>query len=486
MTLVSVTPTFSLVLLAFVGLLLHRSAVMAAAVSLFGLLTSSSLSVLFATVTGLSKWQDLIMIVVTILVGLTMLVIGGKPIEKPRLGSWLGVLGFVLYSISIQIASRLFGLSSVAFTDGHTILLLGQEFQDGGDSRLSGIGALKRGFALPALQAFGQDGEYLVGFMPVFFLAALVLTLYLLREVASSIRVFFQVGAIVLVAVFSTEAILRHAYLINTHSIAWLAMAFFLTMLMRHLRGELLRPDFASIALVVTSISFTRLDLALLFAPITVALVLVAAPISRRYALAIVGAVIFPLWLWISIATTGFPYGGQFGIAMLSISGLLLGGLVVLIQGSSRRPLNILESNWLYLGAAMILALTILVANVFNSIQHLFVNLFLGEGLWGFTPLVLGVLALLSVFLGSAGDTKKFLSVSLKILAITLATYIFTKYLDGATAGVENPTFARIGFGDSLNRSLITWLPFAFFPLPKLFAWFDNRRSLLSRKEKLS
>ena len=483
MTLISVGPTLCLGLLAFVGLLLHRSAVMATAVSLFGLLASSSLTVLFATVTSLSKWQDLILIAVTILVGLTMLVIGGKPIEKPKLSSWFGVLGFVLFSVFIQVVSRLFGLSSVAFTDGHTILLFGQELQDGGDSRLSGFGALKRGFALPALQAFGQDGEYLVGFMPIFFLAALVLTLYLLRELASSNRVFFQVGAIVLVAVFSTEAILRHAYLMNTHSIVWLGMAFFLTMLMNHLRGELLRSDFASIVLVVTSISFTRLDLALLFGPITVALMLVAAPISRRYAFAIVGAVIFPLWFWISIATTGFPFGGQFGIAMFSISGLLSGGLVVLVQGSSRRPLHILESNWLYLGAALILALTIFVANVFNSIQHLFVNLFLGEGLWGFTPVVLGVLALLSVFLGSSGDTKKFLSVSLKILVITLATYIFTKYLDGATAGVENPTFARIGFGDSLNRSLITWLPFAFLPLLKLFAWINDRGSLLSRKK---
>ena len=485
MILFSPVPTFSLVLLALVGMWLHRSAVIAIVFSLFGLLTASSLSILFVTVTGLSAWQDQIMIGLTILVGGVMLGLGGKPVSKPTIGNQLGVLSFVLFVVFIQIGSRLFGLSSVAFTDGHTILLLGQEFQGGGESRLDGIQALKRGFALPALQAFGQDGEYLVGFMPIFFLAALMLTLYLVHEVAPSWRISGPVGAIVVFVIFSTEAIFRHAYLINTHSIAWLAMAFFLNMLVKHLRGDLLRPDFASIGLAVVTVSFVRLDLALLFAPITVSLVLIAAPISRRYALGIVGAVILPLWLWISLATREFPYGGQFGITLFSFIGLLLGALVVLLQGSLRRPLNILESSWLYWGAGVIFGLTMLLSNVFNSLQHLFVNLFLGEGLWGFTPLVLALLALLSTFLHGTEIAPKFLSVSLKILTITLATYIFTKYLDGATAGVENPTFARIGFGDSLNRSLVTWLPFAFLPLVRLFSWLDSPRPLRSRKENL-
>jgi hypothetical protein len=111
----------------------------------------------------------------------------------------------------------------------------------------------------------------------------------------------------------------------------------------------------------------------------------------------------------------------------------------------------------------VVLGLTVLVAMMFSpsfwtSLENLFINLFLGEGLWGATPLVslvaYGVLVVLGR--GPSSEMQKWL---FAFVSGTLAVLMMAKFGDGLSQSATLGGFARIGWGDSLNRMSVYLIP---------------------------
>lgn len=471
MDLIVLVPTLSLACLVFAGVLILRSTALGVGFGLLTLYIVSSFSVLIGLLSTLAA-SPAVFATSSILILLAALYFARKTGVWPNWWSLSGALAFSLFSVVSQVASRVWGLSSAAFTDGHTILRLGQTFQGADEELLEGTKALKRGFALPALQSFGFDGEYLVGFMPLFFLGALAVTLNFIRAVSPNRKVFMAVSAVVLAIVFSTEAILRHIYLMNTHSTAWLITAFLLSLLARYQKGNFGKAEIIALLSSFVTIGFLRLDFLLLFSPFILVFVLISAPTSRRLAFAGVAATIVPPWLWLTFATSNFPFGGALGPTIISAVGLLAAGFVILLQGTSSSPVKPLSGSLLLFLAGSVLIITMLLVNIPSSLNAIFINLFLGEGLWGTSIVFLLLFGLVSFFVKKEKSTTEFDKAAMRLFISSVVVYLFTKYLDGATSGSFLPGLARVGFGDSLNRTLVTWLPFAFLPLVRIFSVF--------------
>jgi hypothetical protein len=466
---IPIIPNLALLLLLASGLLISRTWVVGIALGLLGILSSASIAVLASLLITVQA-REPVMIALSmfaLVVSMTFSLIK-KSLPPPL--EWLWVLVFFGFALISQIVSRVLGLSSVAFTDGHTIMRLGQAFQNGSEELLSGSQALKRGFALPALQSFGFEGEYLVGFMPIFFAGALILTVNLLWRLSPNRWVFITSTILVSAAIGSTEAILRHIYLMNTHAVAWLIIALLLLVTLDYLRGGYQHRQIIYVFVAFATVAFLRVDLVLLFSPFILSFILLMAPRSKWLAFAGLVSIAVPLWAWLSLAVKDFPFGGQAGPTILLLVGLGLGFVLILFQATANKPLDPLNGNLLLAPGAIVLVVTLVNTNVPYSLRSLFTNLFLGEGLWGFTFLAITVVTAGSLFVKKASKDPTFFRAAIRLFLSSLAIYLFSKYLDGVSAGSAVPGFSRVGFGDSLNRSLVSWLPFAVLPVIQLFS----------------
>jgi hypothetical protein len=461
-------PTFVLIALLIAGLLLTRSTFSALAFSIFGLYTSAALAVVVGIITSPeARKSAIIVIAFSCLLISIVYVLKTKKFAGMKHWIWAGV--FAVLSIASQIVSRSFGLSSVAFGDGHTIMGVGQVFQGYPGEVLGGTKALKRGFGLPALQSFGFDREYLVGFLPIFFIAALILTLYLLWLISPTKPVFLSVTSVTLAIVVSTEAIMRHLYLMNTHATAWLLTSFFLIMVWKHLYSEVNPGEVVTILLAFSAIAFMRFDFILLFAPYLLVFLLTTARQNKFLAIGSLFAVAVPAWLWMTLAVSDFPFFGSAGPSLLAIIGVALGTAIVLTQDKLRRPIVPLTGISLLVLASFFSFALIVFTNLIRSLENVFTNLFLGEGLWGFSFWILTFIALVSLLAKRTAANMNFNKAAVRLFTASISLYIFTKFLDGDLLWEVGTSWSRIGFGDSLNRTLVTWLPFFLIPVVKMF-----------------
>lgn len=463
---ISIWLTLGLVLLAVSGLLMTRSATLSIPFTIFGLFVSSSIGTLAGLIIPAAREPAFMTTVV--LLAISAVVLFSRHKERPKLQSWLGAVVVGITVVAIQLATRNLGLGSVAFGDGHTILRISQAFQDGTGGLLIGSQGLKRGFALPALQSFGVPGEYAVGFMPLIFLAALVLTLRLFWELAPNRSVFISVSAALVVIVVSTEAILRHLYLMNSHSVAWLICAYFLLVLLRYTRSEFSQADLVGVLLAFATIAFLRLDFILLFSPFILVFLLVSARVKRSIAFVGLACIAIPAWLWMTFAVQDFPYFGQAGPTILAVIGGLAGAALILWFAGRKRETDILGGNLLWVVSGGIVFLMLSITDFAKSLGNIFMNLFLGEGLWGLTAVLLTLVAFVSLMAKKLETDTRFHKAALRLLVASVSVYIFAKFLDGQNMWALGSSWTRIGFGDSLNRTLITWLPFFFLPVMRL------------------
>jgi hypothetical protein len=88
----------------------------------------------------------------------------------------------------------------------------------------------------------------------------------------------------------------------------------------------------------------------------------------------------------------------------------------------------------------------------------MFINLFLGEGLWGATPLFL-VLLYVALILFDRGPVSQQQKWIFALVAGTMGAMILAKFGDGLSSSGTLGSFARIGWGDSLNRMLVYLIP---------------------------
>jgi len=111
----------------------------------------------------------------------------------------------------------------------------------------------------------------------------------------------------------------------------------------------------------------------------------------------------------------------------------------------------------------VVLAITILVSMMFSpsfweSLENIFINLFLGEGLWGPTPLFLVLLyvALVSLDRGPVSQQQKWI---FAVVVSTAAAMVLAKFGNGLSISGQLGSFVRIGWGDSLNRMSLYLIP---------------------------
>jgi hypothetical protein len=458
-TFLVIEPTIALLLI-FVGLLpLFRGFAETFAYTMIAFLVFAAVGAVVSIIVQLPiiKW---LVIALSAIFCVSVWIIARKSswsIHKAWLGSIPLFFGLVVVS---QLITRSFGLSSVAFTDGHTILALGQAIQQGTPEALSGMQALKRGFALPAMESLGLDGEYFVGLMPLFFIAALLATYALLKHLfpdsTKRLLAMFMLGALAI----STEAIARHIYLENTHSMAWLLSALLLGAIVKISKDGLDVSTRIGLLLLFSAIGFTRFDYVLLFLPALLYVVILLIKQKSKFGFALVAANLASLMFWTLLAVRDFPVFGQFGPVLILLFGLLGYLLLQLFIGSTRISFETLTTRlfWILMAASLVSILVF--ANVWPFIRNLAVNLFLGEGLWGATAYLFLVLWLVVGFFTKWKTGSSIHSQLAQIGILMFTVYLNLKMVDAFNSGSTRPGIVRIGFGDSLNRTLVTWLPF--------------------------
>ena len=383
------------------------------------------------------------------------------------------LVGLIL--ASSQVVVRHFGISSTAFGDSFTIMLSAQELK-GAESAFGGFDGflgLKRGFALPALESFGGGGEYLVGVLPLFFFAAVSTTIYFFWVLTQSRGVTLAV-AIVLVSIAATsEAFTRHIVFMNTHAIAWMLLSLLLVHLAIYIRGQQEPPDWFGILMSFSAIGFLRFDYLVLYAAVTLAFMLIYARSNPWHSMLIAIVQLASAGLWISIMIPNFPFFGPLGHVWILSSGAAIACLIVLGQRALKSPIDVVHGPSLLIISIVFLAVITLGYSPTRTMLNVFVNLFLWEGLWGLTPLFLVLIFVWSRLTKKPSENTSS-PVFAKLGLATLSTYLLAKGVDTGVYqfGVswnDGVSLARIGFGDSLNRTLVFWTPFVLLPLVRIF-----------------
>lgn len=394
--------------------------------------------------------------------------------RKPIFAHLIWAVGLSLGALILDLVTRSYGLASSAFTDGQTIIAMAQGFQQGEFEGLTGTHAMKRGFGLPSMLALGPESEYFAGLMPIFFLAALFMTWQLSKSLTTNIRQATGVMVVIVTISLTTEAITRHAYLVNTHAIAWLLFATSLNYLVIASKRKLEGSEVLVILAVSASIGFLRLDYIILFAPMTLTLALVLANYRKTLTVLLVGIQGLSAAIWTSLAVKDFPVFSDFGPLLVFSGSVIVGVLIAYAHNRGMRVETLSKSFFTWFSVA-ILTLTFISSDFTEAFHDLSINLFFGEGLWGLSIFfILGIVVYAVVFTHpNSGYISKTV---LNVFLLSLSLYLASKYLDGSSTGKGAPNLIRIGFGDSFNRTLVSWLPFIVLPLAKLFNTFRLKK----------
>ena len=463
----------ALVMLFAAGLAMFSAPILAYAHALLGFVAVSSAAVLLSLVLGPDAIRPTVLILSFLLLALSLILHHSRGIVfRVRNLAFLGLFGVIV--LASQLVARQFGLSSVAFTDGQTIIQMADALQAGNYEPLGGVKALKRGFGLPAMQSLGLDGEYVVGLMPLFFLAAILATGWVVWVLIGNRKTAVAVTAILVPILLTTEAIARHIFLMNTHSIAWLITALLLGYAAKATKEGLSRTDSIGVLIAFTAVGFLRFDYLLLFAGFTFFFILVTARSRPVFALSTVFVQVVATLGWTSTVVIDFPFFGSLGAFIVPLVAMVGGGVLVWIIRRYGNDLMTQKAYPLFVTAGAVAVLVIVLTNTSASLKNLVINLFFGEGLWGFT------FAFVILVTGASYFRPRVLDKALArqlagIGALTVALYLLSKYGDGATSGSSLPGFSRVGFGDSLNRTLVTWVPFLVLPLIRLLGLWGSK-----------
>ena len=458
--------TAALLMLFAAALTMFSSPIIAYAHALLGFVSVSSLAVLLSLVLGPGSIKPTVVLVSFLLLLVSVALHHSRAVVfRARNLAYLGLFGAIV--ATSQVAVRQLGLSSVGFSDGQQLIKIADSFQMGGYYPLGKVEALKRGFGLPAMQSLGLTDEYFVGLMPLFFLAAILATGWVVWILTGNRKTAIAITAILVPILLTTEAIARHVFLMNTHSIAWLITAVLLGYAAKAAREGLSRIDSIGVLTAFAAVGFLRFDYLLLFAGFTFFFILVNARSRPLFALSTVFVQVIAALGWTSTVVIDFPFFGLLGAFIVPLVAMMGGGVLVWIIRRYGNDLMTQKAYPLFVTAGVVGVLVIVLTNTSDSLKNLGINLFFGEGLWGFT------FAFVILVTGASCFRPRVLDKALArqlagIGALTVVLYLFSKYGDGATSGYPLPGFSRVGFGDSLNRTLVTWVPFLVLPLIRL------------------
>ena len=438
-------------------LFLRASRNLAFPVAIMVFVTGASLSVLVKIVIPAVDANAVLVVISALVVFLGFVWARPRPRKSAIFAFAASAVTAALFVVS-QVVTRLGGYSSIGFGDGQTVIGISEGFQAGVYDRPDGIIGLKRGFGLPAYQSLGFEGEFLVGFLPVVFLAALVATYVLLSNLISNRALLNVSYASLLVILLSTESVTRHVYLMNTHSLTWTIFAVLLAGLLKFVKSEQDKSAWVMVCVALAAGSMLRADNLLILAPTLVLLTWVARSQPKSHRIGFWVATFVPFAAWATILGFELPVLGPLGFPVFAVFGILVGLGVMWLMDKPWASDKVMQ--WLAKGVlvgTLVLAFA-LSPSAWTSIVNMFINLFLGEGLWGATPLFL-VLLYVAVILFDRGPVSQQQKWIFALVAGTMGAMILAKFGDGLSQSGTLGGFARIGWGDSLNRMLVYLIP---------------------------
>jgi len=438
-------------------LFLRASRNLAFPVAIMVFVTGASLSVLVKILIPAVDVNVVLLVISALVVFLGFVWARPLPRKSAILAFAAGAVTAALFVVS-QVVTRLGGYSSIGFGDGQTVIGISEGLQVGVYDRPDGIIGLKRGFGLPAYQSLGFEGEFLVGFLPVVFLAALVATYVLLSSLISNKALLNVSYSSLLVILLSTESVTRHVYLMNTHSLTWTIFAVLLVGLLKFVKSEQDKSTWVMVCAALATASMLRADNLLILAPTLILLTWLARSEPKLHIVGFWVATFAPFASWATILGFGLPGLGLFGFPLFAVLGVLLGLMVMWLTG---RPwANDKMVQWVAKGILLgtLLLAFALSSETWTSIANIFINLFLGEGLWGATPLFLVLLyvALVSLDRGPVSQQQKWI---FAVVVSTAAAMVLAKFGNGLSISGQLGSFVRIGWGDSLNRMSLYLIP---------------------------
>lgn len=450
MSFVEFSPLFVSLGLGYVlaGILLPRHPLLRLAVSALVLAVAASVSVWVSIIIGAAIQRELTMAIIAI-ASLVAVLSARKSIGLARVSLFAAqALGVVSLLYLAELAVRSLGVASIAFGDVLTILRFAAFLERAeGLGGFDGFMALKRGGGFPSVQSLAPAGDFSHGLMVVLFLgwvlASSHLILWLMRSHSGNAR------ALALVAFFglsvSTEAVLRNVLFMSSHVLVGLSILVLIIIYLEKLSGPLV-PVVVGLASV--SAVLMRADNALIIM-FPLGLILFGQIISGKViksvlVLATMGA--------LPLSILGFQINVSTGlivaVATLAVVGAGLAYSLPVRAQQAIHDYTMRRAVFIPL-AGILISVATSVSLV--SFEALYQNYLMTEGLWGYTVLAVIVLAIAGRFVGSASPENRD---TLRLGAGVLGMVIFAKFGDVILGG-GSFEFARIGWGDSLNRLLI-------------------------------
>jgi len=244
----------------------------------------------------------------------------------------------------------------------------------------------------------------------------------------------------------------------NTHSLTWTIFAVLLVGLLKFVKSEQDKSTWVMVCVALATASMLRADNLLILAPTLMLLTWLARSEPKLHRVGFWVATFVPFASWATILGFGLPGLGLFGFPLFAILGFLVGLGVIWLMDKPWASDKLMQ--WLAKGILLgtIFLAFALAPGAWTSIMNIFINLFLGEGLWGATPLALLLLyvALLIFDRGASSQQQKWV---FAVVSGTIGALILAKFGDGLSKSGNLGGFARIGWGDSLNRMFVYLIP---------------------------
>lgn len=468
------------------GLILATRPLLRVAFSNLIFVVAASLSALLVVNIDLQVQRELTLALLVVSAGIVMTF--AKQWKVPKLLISLFMQSFAVFALVavFEALVRYLKVAGIAFGDIFTIISITDGFRRGADlESLSLSIALKRGVGIPSLQSLAPTFELSHGFMVFVFLGWLLASLHLFRVVFKerAQKFLWPSYAAFLVISISTEAVLRNVLFMSSHVLVANAL---LLMTIIYLSRD---SSFASIAVITICASgsvFLRADNALIML-FPLALVLFtnfAVKPKYKAASLLVTYLSLPIWLIgfsVDISIVIIVAATIFALALATLAYIL----PVKVQDSFTHYL-ITRAPWLLLlGIVASLATSVSL----SSFEALYQNYVQGQGLWGYTILVLIPLAMFFYFRGRivSGESSKLFGMAFGILGMLVWAKFGDSFLN--TSGVQsafasgNPLgFARIGWGDSINRLLIyVYTPIAAYVFSKLMSGTQKEKTSVGK-----
>lgn len=380
------------------------------------------------------------------------------------------VLGFALWRLRAQLVwpatisaaaaavawllGRVLALKPQPHSDSSWILVMTHLFERGGHPELlEDKVPFKRGFDYPLMLALGPSNEYLSAFTPYIFLAILAAIIWAVSELLpkQSALIAIYGSALALVTLTATVPIRMLTY-INGHTLTALGITLIAVVVVLAQREQKLgRTELAILLVSIATVSTTRPE-GILVCVMALLPLLASRYVSRLQLMLLASSATVSLAVWLNLYDSYILQ--KLELPYWLFDALLIGaGLLPWLKWFDGIRYRLVPIG---LGS---MALVILAAEVFffEGMQEgnvaLFVNLFLGAGLWGYLFPFLLIIFVVVGYRKRTADYK-----TLAIISLTLImSFLIAKMLDGGQSG--NPTLGRIGWSDSLNRMWIHLLP---------------------------